>query len=78
MIPFKIEYHKSRKLQISRFISIGLVETVGTEFLKLKERFWRARKNAPPLVAFFLKRKETVSPFGSGDARPTIILSKLV
>jgi hypothetical protein len=30
---------RNRKLQISRFISISLLETAGTELLKLKNRF---------------------------------------
>ena len=54
VVTFEVEDSEDRQFRTGRFVSIGLVQTVWIELLKVKERTWCFRKEGFPFLAFFL------------------------
>src|SRR5437868_4293289 len=78
MFAFQIKYGENRQLKASNFVSIGLVQTIWTELLKVKRRFWRFSKQGFTLLALFFQRKEVISSSAIRGGRPTEILPEQV
>jgi hypothetical protein len=54
VVAFEVEDSEDRQFRTGRFVTIGLVQTVWIEFLKVKERIRCFRKEYFPFLAFFL------------------------
>jgi hypothetical protein len=78
MFAFQIEYGEYGQLQTGGFVSIGLMETIGTELLKMKRSIGCFSEEGLALLALFLKRKEVISSSAISDGRPAKVLPEQV